>query len=363
MVHGQADDLLRNAVRYRQVLPRGRLQATVRREVADKGIEVPSAVDVPRLKFVVQLVPGHAVLLRVHENGEVGVVVPHARHVLEVGDAGDIPQALTIHRGHPAAGLYGRVHLTEVEQAVCRTDLVHLAIDTGSDDGGLSCETEVLQVVDPLLGLPVVHHKSPALYRVVHLRGMKTQRRHVALVENAAPVDFNPEGVGRIIDHFQPVFVRYLLYPLGIARLAVAVHRHDGRGPGGDGRLDAVGVDAAVRRVDVHEHGLDAVPPDRVSSGDEAERGGYHLAGDAQGLEGCYQRQRAVGEETDVGHFKVLAQSSLQLLMVMSVVGYPLAGPDVPQICVKFLQIRKKRGGYGDLSVVHSICFYSLKEI
>ena len=63
-------------------------------------------------------------------------------------------------------------------------------------------------------------------------------------------------------DDLKTVLVRYLLYPLGVTRLAVAVYRHDCRGPGGDGRLDAVGVDAAVRRVDVHEDGLDAVPPD-----------------------------------------------------------------------------------------------------
>ena len=100
MMHGQADDLLRDAVRHWKVLPRGRLQTPVGREVTDKGIEIPSAVDVPRLQYVVQLVPCHAVLLRVHEDGEVGVVVPHAGHVLEVGDAGDIPQALTVSDGH-----------------------------------------------------------------------------------------------------------------------------------------------------------------------------------------------------------------------------------------------------------------------
>ena len=289
--------------------------------------------------------------------------MPHAWHVLEVAYTGDIPQALTVGGGHSVSCLDRCIDVPEVDQSHCRAHLVHLAVDARGHDRGLSGEPEVLQVVYPLLGLLVVHHERSALYRVVNFRGVEAEGGHVALVEDAAAVHLHPEGVRGVVDDLEAVLVGYLLYPPGVARLAVAVHGHDGRGPGGDGRLDAVGVDAAVRRVDVHEHGLDAVPPDRVSSGDEAERGGYHLAGDAQGLEGCYQRQRAVGEETDVGHFKVLAQSSLQLLMVMSVVGYPLAGPDVPQICVKFLQIRKKRGGYGDLSVVHSICFYSLKEI
>ena len=83
-------------------------------------------------------------------------------------------------------------------------------------------------------------------------------------------VHLHPEGVRGVVDDLEAVLVGYLLYPPGVARLAVAVHRHDGRGPGGDGRLYAVGVDAAVRRVDVHEHGLDAVPPEGVGGGHEA---------------------------------------------------------------------------------------------
>lgn len=100
MMHGQADDLLSDAVRHGEVLPRGRPQTTVGREVTDKGIEVSAAVYVPRFQLLVQLVPGHSVLLRVHEDGEIGVVVPHAGHVLEVRYAGDVPQALTVSDGH-----------------------------------------------------------------------------------------------------------------------------------------------------------------------------------------------------------------------------------------------------------------------
>ena len=362
MMHGQADDLLRDAVRHGKVFPRGRLQATVGREVADKGIEVPAAVDVPRLQFVVQLVPCHAILLRVHEDGEIGVVVPHAGHVLEVGDTGDIPQALTVSGGHSASCLDRGVDVPEVDQSHCRAHLVHLAVDARGYDSSFSGEPEVLQVVDTLLGLLVVHHERSALYRVVHLRGVEAEGGHVALVEDAAAVHLHPEGVRCVVDDLEAVLVGNLLYSLGIARLAVAVHRHDGRGPGGDGRFDAVGIDAAVRRVDVHEDGLDAVPPDRVGGGHEAERGGYHLAGDAQGLEGRYQRQRAVGEEADVGHLKVLAQGGLQFLVVMSVVGYPLAGPDVLQVCVEFVQLREERGRDGDLSVVHLLFLVSSEE-
>ena len=96
MVHRKADDLLRDAVGDRKVFLRSGFQTSVRRELADEGIEVSAAVDVPRLQFVVQFIPGHAVLLRVHEDREVRVIVPYARHILEVRDAGDVPKALAV---------------------------------------------------------------------------------------------------------------------------------------------------------------------------------------------------------------------------------------------------------------------------
>ena len=47
VMHRKADDLLRDAVGDRKVLLRRRLQAPVCRELADQGIEVSAAVDVP----------------------------------------------------------------------------------------------------------------------------------------------------------------------------------------------------------------------------------------------------------------------------------------------------------------------------
>ena len=92
----------------------------------------------------------------------------------------------------------------------------------------------------------------------------------------------------------------------------------------------------------------------------EAERSGDDLARDAQGLQRRYQRQGAVGEQADVGNLEVLAQSCLKFFMIVSVVGDPFAGPDVPQVRVELVQVRKERGRHGYLSVVHRFisCFF-----
>ena len=189
---------------------------------------------------------------------------------------------------------------------------------------------------------------------------MEAERGHVARVQETLAVHLHAEGMRRIVDDFQAVLVRYVLYPSGVARLAVAVHGHDGGCFRCYRCLDAVRVDAAVGRVDVHEHRLDAVPPQRVGRRHEAERSGDDLAGDAQSLQGCYQRQGAVGEKADVGNLQVLAQSRLKFLVIVSVVGDPFAGPDVPKVRVELVQVRKERGRHGYLSVVHRFisCFF-----
>lgn len=288
--------------------------------------------------------------------------MPYTGHVLEVRDAGDIPKALAVGNRYPVSGLDGLVHMLEIYKPHRRTNLVHLSVDAGGNDCGLTGKAEVLQVVYPLLGLRIMHYKCSALYRVVHLCRMKAEGRHVARVQETLPVHLHAEGMSRVVDDPEAVLVRYVLDPFRIARLAVAVYRHDGRGPRGYRSLDAVRVDAAVRRVDVHEHRLDAVPPQRVGRRHEAERSGDDLACDAQRLQRRYQWKGAVGEKADVGYLQVLAQGRLKFLVIVSVVGDPFAGPDVPQVRVELVQVRKERGRHGYLSVVHRLFLVSSED-
>ena len=297
MVHRQADDLLCDSVRHRQVL---RLRG-------DERVEVPASEYIVVLQLLVEVVAGHAVLLRVHEDREVGIVVPYSGHVLEVGDALDVLQPLAVQlRDMPPRGNCV-VHMPEIQQAYRRAYLIHLAVDAGSHYRRLVREAEVLEVVDALLGLLVVHDERAALHGVVHLGGVEAQRGHVARVEYRFPVNFNAERVRRVVYHLEPVLVGDLLNALHVAGLAVAVHRHDGRGLRRYGGLNLVGIHAAVRGVDVHEHGLYAVPPDRVGRGHETERRCDDLPSYSECLKSRDERQRTVGEEADIRDPEVLA--------------------------------------------------------
>ena len=330
MVHGQADDLLGYPVGHRQVLRPCGVESAVGRERADERVEVSASEDVVLLHFPVEVVAGQAVLFGVHEYREVGVVVPHARHVLEISDALDVLQPLAVELRHVPPRRDGVVHVLQVDESDRRADLVHLAVDARGYHRGLPGEAEVFEIVYPLLRLLVVHDERSALDGVVDLGGVEAQGGHVARVEYRFAVHLDAEGVRRVIYHLEPVLVGYLLYALHVAGFAVAVHGHDGGGLRGDGRLYPVGVHATVGWVDVHEHRLDAVPPYRVRRRHEAERGRDDLAGDAQRLQGRDERQGAVGEEADVGDLEIFAERPLKLLMIVSVVGYPFAGPDVP---------------------------------
>ena len=344
MVHRQANHAVGYPCGHRQVLRPGRLQAAVGGEVRDERVEVAAAQDTVLLHLEVKLVARHTVGRCVDEHGEVGVVVAHAGHVLHHTQAGDSAKGLAVAHGHAAAGGDGGIHLAQVQQAVGRAHLVHLAVDAGGYHRGLARKAEVLQVVDALLRPLVVAHQRTTLHRVVHLRGVEAERGHVARLQNGLAVHLHAEGMGGVVDHLQAVLVGHGLDACRVARLAVHVHGHDGRRARRDGCLYLVRVEVARLGVDVHEHGLDAVPPQSVRRGHEAVGRGDDLARDAQGLQGAHQRERAVGEQADVGNFQVLAQGALQLPVVVTVVGEPLAVPDVPEHGHELLQ-RGEKGG------------------
>lgn len=200
MVHWQANYFIRHLSSYWQIFRPCTIQSFVCAELADEGIEIAAAKNALLAHLVVELVTGHAVFLGIDKDGEVAVVMAHTGEVVPELDAFDVAECLAVADGYLMAGLDGGVDLAEVEEAVGGAYLVHLAVDAGGYDAGLASETEVLEVVDALFGLLVVHHHSPTLHGVVHLGGVETQRRNVASCEHALALAFHTEGVGGIVD-------------------------------------------------------------------------------------------------------------------------------------------------------------------
>ena len=347
MVHRQADNFVGYLGSHWQVLGCSTWQSTIGAEGADEREEVTTAQHVLFFHLEVELVAGLAVLLCVDEDGEIAVVMTHAGHIVEETDAGDVAQGFEILDGHLMALLDGCIHLLEVQQSVGSTNLVHLAIDTRSHNLGLSGKAKVLEVVDALLGLLVVHHEGSAFEGVIDLGSVEAEGGHVASCQNALAIDLDTKGMGRIVDDLQAILVGDGLDGIHIHRLAVAVHGHNGSGLGRDGGLNLLRVYAAGLLLNIHEHGTTAVPPDAVGGGHKTVGRGDDFARDTERLQGCQQRQGAVGEQADVRHFQVLGQCLLQLLVELPVVRNPLTRPNLLEHLIKLVEVGKQRRGDG----------------
>jgi len=116
-------------------------------------------------------------------------------------------------------------------------------------------------------------------------------------------------------------------------------------------RLDFCGVEVAGGGINVYKYWSDAVPPQGVGSGNEAVGSSDYLAGYAESLKGRDEGESAVSEHADIFHAEVLAQGLFKLLMVVAVVGNPLAVPDVAQVGYELVERGKEGGGYGDLRI------------
>ena len=140
MMHGQADDTVGHLVCLRQVLTRGTGKAAIGGEIGDEGIEVAATEDVLGLHLEVEFVTGPAVLLGIHEDGEVGVVVTHTGHIVPEGDAWDGTQGFAVLDGDLVTGFDCGIDLLEVQEAIGAAHLVHLGVDARSYDFCLSAK-------------------------------------------------------------------------------------------------------------------------------------------------------------------------------------------------------------------------------
>ena len=352
-MHGQADDGIGHAGGIGQVLTRGTGYALVGGESADERIEVAARQDTLLAHLEVKLIARHAILAGINKDGEIAVVVAHTGHVVPKVDALDRTQRLTVADGHLMTGLNAGIHMLQVQQAESSTHLVHFAVDARSHNLGLAIKAEILEVVDALLHLLVVHDKRTALDGVIDLGGMETQCGHVALVEDALAIDFDAKSVGRVVDDAQAVLVGNRLDFSSSAGLTIDMHRHDGRCARSDGRLDAIGVDAARRRVDIDKHGLDAIPPDGMGGGYKTIGGGDDLAADVERLQRRDEWQCAVGEQADVGHFEVVTQRLFQAFVERAVIGDPLAVPNLTEHLVELVKVGQQGACYSNQILIH----------
>ena len=281
----------------------------------------------------------------------------HSRHIVKECYAFHRTQSLTVFYCHLMACLYSRIHLTEVEQTVSRTHLIHLAVDARAYHRNLVCKPEVLQIINALFSLCVMHYQSASLYCIINFRSMETQCRHISCIKDTFSIDFHTESVCSIINHFQSISVGYLLYAFCVARLTIHMHWHYRRCFRCYGGFNPVRVNIACRWVDVNKHRFYAVPPQAVCRCHKTVWRCYHLTCYAQPLQSCYKRKRSVCEKAYIWNFQIGSKLFFQLFVKRAIISNPLACPYLLKHRIEFIKIRQQWRSHRDNFVIHNSKF------
>ena len=344
-IQRQTDNLPRHPVGNLEIIAPGRGQSPIGREIADQRIKIPSAIDVVTPQSLINGITTLTILLLINHHRQIGVGVTDTLRLRRKTQSPDTGKTLAVDGGKRLATHDIVVDMLQLHQPERSLQLVHLGVDARTHHGHLIGEAEVLQEINPLLGLLIMTDDSPSLNGAEPLSGMKTQYGEITVTEYRCAVDRHPEGMGGIIDDPEPVGVGYLLYLVSIAGIAIYMDSHDCSCLRGDGCLDAGRVKGEPFGLNIDKDRPDVVPPERVGGGNETEGGGDNLAGDLQRLQGRHQRQGAVGKERQILHPEIFGQFLLKLLMEGSVVGEYAAVPYFFEITGELLQRREGRLG------------------
>ena len=229
-------------------------------EVRDEGIEVAAAEDAVLFEVEVQLIAGATVGGGIHKNREVGVIMLHAGDVVQAADARNGGQGGSVCLCNAFAGGYGGIYPAEVQQTVCSANFVHFGVDARGYYLCFAGEAEVFELVNPALHFGGLAYERAALHRVVHLSGVEGEGAHVTGFQHAVAVLLDTEGVGCVVNDFQTMLIRNALQCLGVTRVTVHMHGHDGNCLVRNGCLYRCRVQIAVNGVYVRKDGGKPIP-------------------------------------------------------------------------------------------------------
>ena len=115
VMHGQANHAARHLVCPWKILRSRAREPPISAEGADKRIEIPPSQNTVLFHLEIQFIPRHPVFFRIHENGEIGIVVADIGHIVKEGDARDTTQCFPIPDSNLMPCFDGRIHLLEIQ--------------------------------------------------------------------------------------------------------------------------------------------------------------------------------------------------------------------------------------------------------
>jgi len=174
-IQRQTDNLPRYPVGNLEVIAPGRGQSPVGREIADQRIKIPPAIDVVTPQSLINGITTLTILLLINHHGQISVGVTHTLRLGRKPQSLYTGKTLAVDGGKRLAPHDIVVDVLQLHQPERSLKFVHLGVDARTHHGHLIGEAEVLQEINPLLGLLIMTDDSPALNGAEPLGGMKTQ--------------------------------------------------------------------------------------------------------------------------------------------------------------------------------------------
>ena len=120
------------------------------------------------------------------------------------------------------------LHIFQIAQSHRGSKLIHFRICPHRNYKFFRADSEIFQIIQPLIHIPVRGTDRSSLYRMKHFRRMKTKNGQITKRGNSPSLVRLAKSMRRVINHFQIISGGNLLYSLHITYISIYVDRHDG---------------------------------------------------------------------------------------------------------------------------------------
>lgn len=266
-------------------------------------------------------------------------------------------------------GLDHRVNVVEIGQAHGGADLDHLAVGAGVDNVIEAGESEVAHQAHGFSQVVVIGDDGPTLECIEEFGGVKAEHFRAAEAANHLALIGTTKGVGRIEQQLQLVLVCNGLQFLHRRSAAPEVHPDDAAGARGNHPPHRFRVQVVGERINVGEHGRNALPIQRVGRCDERIGRNDDFASQTQRTDDDLQRDGAIAHGDAVFHAAIYGDAVFKLLYQRAVIAEPVAVEHltgIPQECFAITDVGaahmqrlvEGRGGTVDCKIIRCIYLF-----
>ena len=301
-------------------------------------VKVFSRINIMGCQRVIHLIAAGSKNLFMKNDREVSIIRLHFRLNLVQLKALNTFQMVSIACCHRLSFRNLIMNMSQVAKAHCGAEFVHLGVCPDSTDFFGSVNAKILQIIQCVPNLFVTESNRAAFDCIENLRCVEGEAGRIAKATHASSFIGLSEGVTRVIDYFQSVFVGEPLYPFDVADVPIYMHGKDRASPLCDQTLQLPSIHSERHGIDVTEDRLQTVANDGVRGRSEGERRREHFSMQIHRLERQLNGHMAICEEFHILHAHEVEERLLQLYVLGPHIGKPMGIPHFLDFIDIFIQ-------------------------